>query len=291
MSRDPRFLVTLPTREERRWAGYGVAEQRAQLVRAAEIAGLDGVVAPYDVHGEDSLVAAADALRHTRWLEVVQEFHPFSLNPVYAAKVAASTQRFTQARLGWQLAVDAPVLSQPTPAADTPAERYARAAEFLTVARGVWENPDFTFEGVYHTVVNGGFREALAGLPFPRLHLTGTSDEALRLSAEHADVHVFTDPATITEGARRLRSLTDRPLQIALATTITVREHAEELRDAAPDPGGLSGTYDDVAGLITELSHDVDAFVLTAHPRIEETYRIGEHLLPLVRATATAGAR
>ena len=52
---------------------------------------------------------------------------------------------------------------------------------------------------------------------------------------------------------------------------------------------GLVGGYDTLANNLTELARaGVSTFVLSAHPHLEEAYRLGEHLLPRVR-TLTAG--
>ncbi|MFJ9316253.1 LLM class flavin-dependent oxidoreductase [Pimelobacter simplex] len=287
----PRFLVPLATRDERSWPGFDIAEQRAQALRAAELGGFAGVVAADDLGGDEASVVAYDALRASRWLEVVQELPISRGNPVYAAKQAASAQRFFDGRLGWQLVVDEPGPSQTTPPARTRAERYARATEFLTVARGVWHDTEFTFEGRYHQVVGGGFREALADLPFPRLHLSGSSDEALALSARYADVHLFDDLDTALAHGPALRAAAgDRPLEIGVALRVVAREHRPEVPRTIDPRTALVGTYDELAERLAELvAAGITTYLLDAHPRIEETYRIAEHLLPRVRDLTPAG--
>ncbi len=158
---------------------FGPFDDLHQIVHAAELSGLDGVLAPYDPHGEESWIVAGGALRATRHSRVVVEFQPAFGTPVYAAKMSATLQRLSRGRLGWRLAVD-------TDAAEARArgdrvggdDRYARAAEFLTVARGVWNadpvaaagsgGPDsITPESIstWWTVGSGVFCPAC---PFPR---------------------------------------------------------------------------------------------------------------------------
>ncbi|MGH1565545.1 LLM class flavin-dependent oxidoreductase [Mumia sp. DW29H23] len=323
-----RFLVTLPTRDERGWAHLPPYEERAQAVQAAEVAAIDGVVAPYDLEGEESTVVVSDALRHSRWLHGVLEFHVSDLNPVYAAKIAASSQRFHGGRLAWAPLVEAPTTSQRLPASTGLDAWYARADEFLTVARGVWENAGYDHDGTYYQVRGGGFpqvrahgfRDALAGLPFPRVHLTGTSDHTLGLSARHGDVHLFTSPREREEHGPRLDALADaagRTVAHGLRLSLLAREDDAEARavvaaleGAGPDlvplasgaswwdgfarlghavPGGLVGSYADVAAELRALTAPadgttgVDTVVVDLRPRVEETYRLGEHVLPLVR--------
>ena len=163
---------------------FGPFDELAQIVLAAELSGVDGVVAPYDPNGEESWIVAAAALRQTRHSRVVVEFHPTFGTPVYAAKMSATLQRLSAGRLEWRVKVD-------TDAEDAiargdavrGADRYARAAEFLTVARGVWNEEQilpggfggtgYDFDGEYYDVLGGGFRGILSGLRFPRVHLTG----------------------------------------------------------------------------------------------------------------------
>ncbi|MFE2954748.1 LLM class flavin-dependent oxidoreductase [Nocardia tengchongensis] len=183
---------------------FGPFDDLHQIIDAAELNGLDGVLAPYDPLGEESWVVAGGALRATRHARVIVEFHPAFGTPVYAAKVSATLQRLSAGRLAWRLVVD-------TDPADERArgdrvggdDRYARAAEFLTVAKGVWNaepvagagfrGTGFDYAGEFYDVIDGGFRGILSGLPFPEVHLTGNSAAALELSARHADVHVFTE--------------------------------------------------------------------------------------------------
>ncbi|WP_262852901.1 LLM class flavin-dependent oxidoreductase [Mumia quercus] len=296
-----RIWVTLATRDERDWGHLPPAEERAQAVRAAEVAGLEGVVAPYDLGGEESTVLVGDALRHTRWAQALHEFHVAAFNPVYAAKIAASFQRFSAGRLAWAPLVTAPTTSQRRPTSTSADDWYARADEFLTVARGVWTQETFDFDGTYYQVKGGGFREALAGLPFPRVHLTGSDDDALALSAKHADVHVF---ASAQEVAKRgplvveqARAL-GREVQLGIRLSVLVRESADEAQAAADRDRNLDlvGSYAQVADELGRLAaQGVGTVILDVRPRIEETYRIGEHLLPLVRTTTpdleTTGVR
>ena len=49
-------------------------------------------------------------------------------------------------------------------------------------------------------------------------------------------------------------------------------------------PTGFVGSYEEVAERITNYAKaGVSTFALSANPHLEEAYRIGEQLLPLVR--------
>ncbi|WP_067687240.1 LLM class flavin-dependent oxidoreductase [Nocardia jejuensis] len=214
-----------------------------QIIGAAELSGLDGVLAPYDPAGEESWIVGGGALRATRHSRVVIEFDPAFGTPVYAAKVSATLQQLSAGRLIWRLAVD----SDPQGAIArgdrvSGADRYARAAEFLTVARGVWneipvpgagfKGTGFDYAGEYYDVIDGGFRGILSGLPFPTVHLTGNSAAALQLSAAHADVHVFTETPNGIGGAvselHRLATAAGRTVRAGLEIPVVARETEDE---------------------------------------------------------------
>jgi alkanesulfonate monooxygenase SsuD/methylene tetrahydromethanopterin reductase-like flavin-dependent oxidoreductase (luciferase family) len=185
----PEIHLVLPTRPAARPAfGPGITDRRppgrdpfdllARVAAGADLAGLAGVHVPDDPDGVESLVASSAVLRRTRHVTVSAGFAPGVATPVYAAKLSASLQRFSGGRFGWFLGGVDPELT----------------GEFLTIARGVWNEPDFSFEGRHFAVLKGGLGPVLANGPFPRVYLSGTSERELELSARFADVHLF-DPA------------------------------------------------------------------------------------------------
>ena len=198
--------------------------------------------------------------------------------------------------------------------------RYQRADEFLTAARGVWSEQGYSFDGQHYHVFESGFPSPLSGHPFPRVVTSGISAEALDLGARQADVHLlpFDDAlAGHRDGLGRLGSQYGRRVLVGLEVPVIAREDPEEawaraarlfgqLPHAAgigrPEhyrldehrwagfgvlglgaPIGLVGSYDEVAQRLRELFDDgVDVFVLDGNPHVEEAYRLGQHLLPLL---------
>ncbi|MFE6858174.1 LLM class flavin-dependent oxidoreductase [Nocardia sp. NPDC057668] len=308
---------------------FGPFDDLHQIIDAAELNGLDGVLAPYDPLGEESWIVAAGALRATRHARVVVEFQPAFGTPVYAAKISATLQRLSAGRLGWRLAVDTDIADERARGDRVVGDdRYARAAEFLTVARGVWNSDPipgagfkgtgFEYAGEFYDVIDGGFRGILSGLPFPQVYLSGTSAAALKLSAKHADVHVFTEApdgfaAPLAE-LRRLAGAQGRTVRAGLELPIIARETEteawarverqwRELHPTGPDATSLSlgdgrwagfgelgypqaiglvGSYEQVARqLQVYTAAGIDSIALSGHPHIEEVHRTGEHLLHL----------
>lgn len=331
------FLWELPVRGDGRHVG-AVSDRRGgfdfldQAILAAELSGLDGIVIPYDPDGDDSWVVAGSALRRTRHVRVTVEFHPTFGTPVYAAKLSATLQRLSAGRLDWRVRVDVDT-STATALGDrvTGGDRYRRAAEFLAVARGVWNEQQvlpgrfggtgFEFAGEYYDVIDGGFRGILSGLPRPTVYLSGTSPDAIALSAEHADVHLLEErPDGVAATVDELRSAASefgRTVRVGLELPIVAREDEDEAwarvlrqwREVRPDATaadvralaldgsrwagfdrigyrqqvGLVGSYEQVAQSLSRYrDQGVDTFVLTGHPHLEELHRAGEHLLHLV---------
>jgi alkanesulfonate monooxygenase len=243
--------------------------------RAAELSGLDGVAVRFDPDGLESLVTAAGLLRASRRLQVTAEFHPAIASPVYAAKLSASLQRFSANRLAWRLLVDLDPAAARAHGDFLPeADRYARAAEFLTVAKGVWSGRDYTYEGRFYQVLGGGLPESRSAPRFPRVYLSGTSPEALALSAAHADVHVFT----------RADDLGLAPAGVAagLVLPVLAREDEREARLAAQQAGfpGLAGSFAGIAkNLSVLIDRGVSEFFLAPPDPVADGYLLGQHVL------------
>jgi len=292
-----------------------------QVARAADLAGFDGIRIPEDPFGDEPWIVAGYVARGTRRLRLITEFAASRGSAVYAAKNAASFQRFTAGRFAWQ------IHSGGTAAARRVLGDFAgdeavlpRIEEFVTVARGVLTEAPYSFKGEHFEVLDGGFRGALSGQLVPPVYLSGASEAALRLSARVADVHVFdaASPPEIRAAITRLRALareSGRSVVAGLRIDLVAREtEAEAIRDAhryreqagqeteAPASTGaglwqglnrrgtgaaatLVGSYQQVTEALVDYSGaGVDSFLLSAVPHLEEAYRIGEHLLPAVRS-------
>ncbi len=304
------IILRLPTRQpaargigrvatDARGDLYGPHEHLFQVGRAAEIAGLHGVLAADDPSGEEPWTVAAGALRHSRHLRVITEFSPSFATPVYAAKVSATLQRFTGGRLGWRVTVGG-----------DPAERAAqgdfttgddalrRADEFLTAAKGVWHQKPYTFEGDFYRVLDGGFGHPLAGRPFPTVYLSGSGPEVLELSARHADVHLIRigDDLDAVRDELAARAATHgRRVRLGVELSLSIRHVGQD--DGPPGhvtggwegfaerghsvPAGLVGTPAELAAVLAGYTRrGTDVFVVEVRPALAEAYRLGEHVLP-----------
>ncbi|TYK53093.1 LLM class flavin-dependent oxidoreductase [Actinomadura decatromicini] len=296
----PRFLLTLPTTgpdpapaplpefvTDLRRGRYGAFDTIAEAGRAAEVTGFDGVVAPFAPDAEESLVAVAGLLRDNRWIHGVAGLHPGVGTPVYAAKLSASLQRFTGDRFGWWPVVDLPPATARAHGdfLEGP-DRYARADEFLTIAKGVWAHEDFIYEGRFFQVLAGGFQGPLAARRFPAVHLSGVSADALDLSAKHADVHVFDvtgDLDALIADLGERAAARGRTVACGLRLSVAAREDEDEARAVRGVPEhAVTGSFEQVAAELRGYAErGVSTFVLDPAPHVEEIYRLGEQLLPL----------
>lgn len=286
---------------DRRVASQSRFDYYVQVAEAAAQTAFDGLHIRHRIQSDESRIIAAVVARAVPRLSIIPEFPASVGSAVYAAKQATTFQRGTRGRLGWAIAPDADHIGrerESDPLGDE--ELSERLDEFLTVARGVHEQRPFSFKGRYFEVQNGGFEAPLTRFAFPRVYLQGEEDEALALSARHADVHLFR-PATAAELADNVARLGDlaaregRRVAAGLIQPLLTRGDAGQAADDAAGqtlaPGALVGSYDQAA---QQLARYADAgiaeLVLSAAPGLEEAYRTGQEVLPRVRAL-TARAR
>lgn len=246
----------------------------AQVAQAAAATTFDGLFIAYRPDSDDSQIVAAAIARAAPRLSLIPEFPSSVGSAVYAAKEAVSFQRATRNRLGWALTGD-----------DSETDA-ARTAEFLHVARGVHGTRPFDHEGEYFAVKGGGFQSPLADVPFPPVYLSGDDEESLAHSARLADVHLLSH-APIDQLRARAEALdrhalaAGRAVELGVRVTVTARETSEEAAGGA----GVSGSYDAVADQLADLhAIGIDHIILAATPSLEQAYRIGQFVLPRVRA-------
>ncbi|WP_443969624.1 LLM class flavin-dependent oxidoreductase [Sphingobium sp. CR28] len=269
-----------------------------QIAEAAAQTAFDGLFIQHRLEADESRIIAAVVAGAVGRLLVVPEFPASVGSAVYAAKQASTFQRGTGGRLGWAIAPDDGKAEREQQADFLPDDaQVQRLDEFLTVARGVHQTKPFTFKGDYFEVENGGFDAPLNRVPCPKIFLQGEDEKALDLSARHADVHLFqpTSPDALATSIARLNALAaaeGRQVRAGLIQPLLLREEAAQAEKEADGrtlpPGTLVASYDDAAEKLSCLiDAGISELVLEATPTLEETYRIGQHLLPRLRAPTT----
>jgi alkanesulfonate monooxygenase len=166
---------------------------------AAEKLGFTGALTPTSSWCEDAWVFTAALTQRTEHFKYLVAFRPGLQAPTLVAQAAATYQRISRNRL---------LLNVVTGGDDVEqrrfgdylgkAERYERAAEFLTIFRQLWSGEPVTFTGKHLSVENATIIPAES---WPDIYLGGSSAEALEVAAEHADVYLTwgEPPAQVAE--------------------------------------------------------------------------------------------
>jgi alkanesulfonate monooxygenase len=295
--------------EDRPWTPGSDARSRAlqinrydylaQVARAAELTGFDGIFVPDDPDGEEPWIVTGSLIRETRRLKIVTEVAPGSASAVYQAKMAASLQRFSGDRQAWALNLSRPaeVRKREGDFADD-ADIVPRAEELLTLAKGIWGPGPFDQDGRFSVVEKGGLAGLVANATLPEVWIDGASEAATALAVRQSNV-LLLPPLPIGEvngaiAAIRARPV-DRPLRIAAQIDLFARaddaDLAAEQARLAPARNRLSGTYDDVAAALSELSTaGLDIAVFSAGDQIREVHIAGEQIVSRLRAGRTTSS-
>ncbi len=183
----------------------------AQVARAAEQLGFEGVLTPTGTWCEDAWLTTAALIRETSRLKFLVAFRPGVISPTLAAQMAGTFQRLSGGRVLLNIVTGGDAVEQRRFGDwhDHDA-RYARTDEFLSVVRGVWSGKPFDFAGD-HLRVEGATTLA-APDPVPPLYFGGSSAAALPVAARHADVYLTwgEPPAQVAEKIGKVRELAEQ---------------------------------------------------------------------------------
>lgn len=212
--------------------GYTYFDQLAQIARAAELSGFDGLWIPNSSAGEETQILSSALVRDVHSINFIPTLFTPLLSAVYSAKIAVSFQRLSGGRLDWNFNFEDETIPHWHGRQFPLRDQVARTAEFLNLVKGFWNESGFTYHGDFYEVENGGFPTALQGQRLPRIHISGNLDEALALSAQHADVHVFPvlplpELRSRIEQLDALSASQGRRLDYAVETDIVVRHDDE----------------------------------------------------------------
>jgi len=190
----------------------------AQVARAAERQGFEGVLTPTGTWCEDAWLTTAALIRETTRLKFLVAFRPGVISPTLAAQMAGTFQRLSNGRVLLNIVTGGDAVEQRRFGDwhDHDA-RYARTDEFLTIVRGVWSGKPFSFEGE-HLKVEGATTLA-APDPLPPIYFGGSSPAALPVAARHADVYLTwgEPPAQVAEKIAKVRALAgDRDIRFGV---------------------------------------------------------------------------
>ena len=201
----PRFFWFLPTTGDGRSIvggshassnraipnGYRAPSRRylADVARAADRLGFEGVLTPTGTWCEDAWLSTAALLNETEKLKFLVAFRSGLISPTLAAQQTATLQRFSEGRV---------LLNVVSGGDDAEQrrfgdwlghdERYARTREFLQIVKSIWTQESVDFTGKYYNVADA--RVSAPPNPLPEIYFGGSSAPALPIAAEFADVYL-----------------------------------------------------------------------------------------------------
>lgn len=183
----------------------------AEVARAADRLGYEGVLTPTGTWCEDAWLSASALLAETERLKFLVAFRPGLTPPTLAALQAATLQRFSGGRVLLNIVSGGDDVEQRR-FGDwlDHDQRYARTGEFLHIVDSIWRGESLDFEGDYYKVADARVSEPPD--PLPQIYFGGSSPAALPIAAQYVDVY-------LTWG---------EPPQNAAAKVARVRELAEQ---------------------------------------------------------------
>lgn len=328
---------------------YQYIDYLAAIANAAETAGFQGGLIPSFPMTDEPWVISAFLARVTESFRFMIAFQPGFLNPITAARMAATLQRASGGRALFNVITGGGGPSQLWWGDSVPHDdRYTRTTEFLDVLRGVWQGGPFDYQGTFYQVKDAGLTDPLNKEDFPEIYFSGSSDAALASASKHADYYLsWLEPfAQIKAKFDSVKQRTDalgRKIKCAIRVDVVARATEEEawrevrkgfealtpaqvaavkargaqgdsvganrqgefrpdavtrFEDLIIEPNvwsgfnllrggqgnGIVGSYEQVAERLDQLVElGADAFILASTPHLEEAYRVGEEVLPLVR--------
>jgi alkanesulfonate monooxygenase len=193
--------------------GYRPPSRRylAEVARAADRLGFEGVLTPTGTFCEDAWLSAAALLAETERLKFLVAFRPGLVPPTLAAQQAATFQRFSEGRL---------LLNVVSGGEDAEQQRfgdwldhdqrYARTAEFVKIVKDIWTHDSVDFDGDHYRIRDGRVSEPPN--PLPQLYFGGSSPAALPIAAQYMDSYLtWGEPPQAAAGKiAKVRALADQ---------------------------------------------------------------------------------
>ena len=229
--------------------GYRAPTRRylAEIARAADRLGYEGVLTPTGTWCEDAWLTASALLAETERLKFLVAFRPGLVPPTLAAQQTATLQRYSEGRVLLNIVSGGDDLEQRR-FGDwlSHDERYGRTGEFLDIVKRIWREESVDFSGAHYTVKDARVSEPPN--PLPQIYFGGSSAAALPIAAEHVDVYLTwgEPPATAAAKIAEVRALAEargRQVRFGIRLHTITRDTSEAawavadelLRELSPD--------------------------------------------------------
>jgi alkanesulfonate monooxygenase len=234
-------------------------EFTGRFAREHEAAGFDRVLVGYFSFFPEGFQVAAYALHETERLGVLLAHRPGFVAPTVAARQFATLDQFSRGRVAMHTISGANDEEQQRDGDFLPKnDRYRRTDEYLEVLRRYWTAAEpFDFDGEFYRLRQAFTPVRCFQEPHVPIYFGGSSAEALRVSARHADVyaqwgeplaetaeHIGRVLALAAEHGRRPRiSLSTRPILADTDDAALERAYRilDQVRERSPGGGVLMG--------------------------------------------------
>jgi alkanesulfonate monooxygenase len=245
MSKPITFFWFIPTHGDGSYLGSSAGERQPdfryfrEIAQAADRLGYEGVLLPTGQNCEEGWITATGLATATERLKFLVALRPGVTLPSFAARQTAALDRLSNGRLLLNVVVGGnPVELAGDGVFLAHDERYAQAAEFLTIFRGLLSGDTVDFEGKHYRIEAGRLDQPPLQRPYPPLFLGGSSDAGQDLAAEQCDTYLTwgEPPAAVAQkvaAARARAEARGRTLRYGIRLHFIVRETEEEAWAAA----------------------------------------------------------
>ena len=240
-----RFFWFIPTHGDGRYLG-SEDQQRPpefryfrEVAQAVDRLGYEGVLLPTGQNCEDSWITAAGLAPATERLKFLVALRPGVTTPAFAARQTAALDRLSDGRLLLNVVVGGNPRELAADGVFLPHdERYAQAAEFLRIWRGLLSGERVNHDGRYFRMEDGHLDLTALQEPHPPLWFGGSSEAGQDLAAEQVETYLtWGEPvaqvAEKVEAVRRRAALRGRRVRFGIRLHFIVRETEEEAWKAA----------------------------------------------------------
>lgn len=212
-----------------------------QVAQSAEQAGFDFMLVPVTPFCWDAWVTASYLAARTSKLKYLVAIKPGQIHPVAHARMIATFDQMTGGRV--YLNMIAGLSPQDAVAEGQLAgkeERYAQLLEEVGLMKRLWAGQGVEHSGKYYQVKSPMVVPELVQKPSPKFFLGGGSEQALDISAEHSDMHLFWGdyPEKIAEEIKDMRQRAakfgrEEQIRFGMRLQIICRETEDEAWAAA----------------------------------------------------------
>ena len=239
------FLWFLPTSGDGAHLGSSIGQRPGsnrylrEIAQAADRLGYLGVLIPTGRGCEDAWITGAAIVTHTERLKFLIALRPATTSPGESARQAATFDRLS----GGRLLLNVVVGGNPADLAGDGVflahdERYAQAAEFLHIWRGLMRGETVDAAGKYLRITGGKLVFPPVQAPHPPLYIGASSPAGHQLAAEQTELYLTwgEPPAQVAEkiaDVRRRAALAGRSLRFGIRLHLIVRETDEQAWAAA----------------------------------------------------------